>query len=49
MRLSTWLIVCLSAAYLVDLHYCRGAYSMAAISLFRHVGLGILAGLGRYV
>ena len=49
MRLSTWLIVCLSAAYFVDLHYFGGAYSMAAVSLFRHIGLGVLAGLSRYV
>jgi hypothetical protein len=49
MRLSTWLILGLSAAYTVDALYYGGAYSMAAITLFRHVGLGVLAGLGRYV
>jgi hypothetical protein len=49
MRLSTWLIIGLSAAYVTDVFYCGGSYSMAAMTLFRHVGLGVLAGLGRYV
>jgi hypothetical protein len=49
MRLSTWLIIGLSAAYVVDMLYCGGAYSMAAITLFRHVGMGVLAGLSQYV
>ena len=49
MRVSTWLIVGLSAAYIADMLYFGGAYGMAAISLFRHVGIGILAGLGHYV
>jgi hypothetical protein len=48
MRLSTSLIVGLSAAYLADFLYFGGAYGMAAMSLFRHVGLGILAGFGYY-
>jgi hypothetical protein len=48
MRLSTWLIVCLSAAYFADLHYFDGAYSTAAVSVFRHVGIELLAGLNRY-
>jgi hypothetical protein len=49
MRLSTWFIAGLSAAYIVDMLYFGGAYGMAAVSVFRNVGLGILAGLGRYV
>jgi hypothetical protein len=49
MRLSTWLIIGLSAAYVVDMLYYGGAYSMAAITLFRHVGMGVLAGLSQYV
>ena len=49
MRLSTWLILGLSAAYVVDMLYFSGAYSMAAATLFRHVGLGVLAGLRQYV
>jgi hypothetical protein len=43
------LILTLSAAYVADFVYFGGAYSMAAISLFRHVGLGVLAGLRHYV
>jgi hypothetical protein len=49
MRLSTWLILGLSAAYLVDMLYFGGSYGIAAATLFRNVGLGVLAGLGRYV
>jgi hypothetical protein len=49
MRLSTWLIIGLSAAYAVDMYYYGGAYSMAVVSLFRHVGMGVLAGLSYYV
>jgi hypothetical protein len=49
MRLSTWLIIGLSAAYAVDMFYYGGAYTMAAATLFRHVGLGVLAGLSHYV
>jgi hypothetical protein len=49
MRLSTWLIIGLSAAYAVDMLYYGGAYSMAAVALFRHVGMGVLAGLSHYV
>jgi hypothetical protein len=49
MRLSTWLILGLSAAYLVDMLHYGGAYTMAAATLFRHVGLGVLAGLSHYV
>jgi hypothetical protein len=49
MRLSTWLILGVSAAYTADVFYFSGAYSMAMMSLFRNVGLGVLAGLGRYV
>jgi len=49
MRLSTWLIVGVSAVYIVDMLYFGGTYSMVAASLFRNVGLGILAGLGRFV
>jgi hypothetical protein len=49
MQLSTWFIAGLSAAYIVDIHYFGGAYGMAAVSLFRNVGLGILAGLGQYM
>ncbi len=49
MRLSTWLIVGLSAAYIVDVLYFGGAYGMAAITLFRNVGLGVLLGLSRVV
>jgi hypothetical protein len=47
--LSTWLIVGLSAAYIVDVLYFRGAYGMAAITLFRNVGLGVLLGISRVV
>ena len=49
MRLSTWLIMGLSAAYIVDMLYFGGIYSMAAATLFRHVGLGVLAGFRQYV
>jgi hypothetical protein len=49
MRLSTWLIGGMSAAYMVDMLYFGGTYGMVAVSLFRNVGLGILAGLGHYV
>ena len=49
MRPSTFLIIGLSAAYAVDMFYYGGAYTMAAATLFRHVGLGVLAGLSHYV
>lgn len=49
MRLSTWLIVALSAAYIVDVLYFRGAYGMAAMTIFRDVELGVLLGLSRVV
>ena len=49
MQLSPWFIVGLSAAYIVDMLYFGGAYGMAAVSVFRNVGLGILAGLGQYM
>jgi hypothetical protein len=49
MQLSPWFIVGLSAAYIVDMLYFGGAYGMTAVSVFRNVGLGILAGLGQYM
>jgi len=49
MRLSTWLIIGLSAAYAVDTFYYGGANTMAAATLFRHVGMGVLLGLSHYV
>jgi hypothetical protein len=49
MRLSTWLIVGLLTAYLVDMIYFRGAYGSAAVTVFRDVGLGVLLGLSRIV
>jgi len=49
MRGSTWLILGLSAAYGTDMLYFGGAYGRAAMSLFRNVGIGVLAGLGYYV
>ncbi len=49
MRLSTWLILGLSGAYIFDLFYFGGTYGMTAISVFRHVGIGVLEGLIRLV
>ncbi len=49
MRLSTCLILGLSAAYLVDMLYFGGAYGMAAVSVFRHVGTGLVIELSRHV
>jgi hypothetical protein len=49
MRPSTFLIIGLSAAYAVDTFYYGGAYTMAVATLFRHVGMGVLAGLSHYV
>jgi hypothetical protein len=49
MRPSTWLILGLASAYTTDMLYFGGTYSMAAVTLFRHVGLGVLAGLRHYV
>jgi hypothetical protein len=48
MRPSTLLILSLSAAYMADTLYFGGTYSMTLISLFRHIGLGVLAGFGHY-
>ena len=48
MRLSTWLIVMTSSAYAIDVFVLNGKYSGAVITLFRHVGLGVLAGFGYY-
>jgi hypothetical protein len=49
MRPSTWLIIGVSAAYAVDMFYYGGAYTMAVATLFRYVGMGVLAGLSHFV
>jgi hypothetical protein len=49
MRLSIWLIFGLLTAYMADMVYYDGVYGAAVITLFRKVGLGVLAGLSHYV
>ena len=49
MQMSSCLIAIVSVAYMIDLIYFNGAYSTAIATLFHHVGLGVLAGLSRFV
>lgn len=48
MRLSTWVITGLSAAYLADMWLADGVHDAVAVSILRHTLQGILLGLVRF-